>query len=161
MPTERAADAASVVGAIQGLLREAASLAAQLAEQTGLQPSDVRALRALDLLADGPLTAGELSASLGLSSAAVSGLLDRLEAAGLARRAPHPSDRRRVHVELTEEARRFGEASLGPMRARITAAIGEASDRELAAAARFLARVVPSDRAGGPAPPRPGPGGPS
>lgn len=49
-----------------------------------------------------------------------------------------------MHVELTDEARRFGEASLGPMRERITAAIDEASDRELAATARFLGRLVPS-----------------
>ena len=144
MPTSREGDAAQVVGAVQALLREATALAATLAEQTGLHPSDVRALRALDLLAGGPLSAGELGAALELSSAAVTGLVDRLEAAGLARRVPHPSDRRRVHVELTDDARRFGAEIMRPLQRRITSAIAASSDRELTAAARVLGRIVPA-----------------
>ncbi len=139
---------------MQALLREATALAATLAEQTGLHPSDVRALRALDLLAGGPLTAGELGASLELSSAAVTGLVDRLEAAGLARRVPHPTDRRRVHVALTEDARRFGADIMSPLQRRITSAIAASSDRDLAATARLLGRIVPAagavDDAAGP-----------
>lgn len=48
------------------------------------------------------MTASELANGLGLTTGAVTGLIDRLEKAGLARRVPDPDDRRRVVVELLE-----------------------------------------------------------
>lgn len=47
------------------------------------------------------LTAGELAVEVGLTSGAVTGVVDRLERAGFARRVPDPADRRRVKVEVT------------------------------------------------------------
>ena len=57
--------------------------------------------------ATGPLTPTEVLGRLTVTSATVTGLLDTLEARGLARRRPHPSDRRSVHVEITAEGRRL------------------------------------------------------
>jgi DNA-binding MarR family transcriptional regulator len=66
------------------------------AERVGLRPTD---LEALDILAlTGPIPAGRLAALTGLSSGSVTALIDRLEAAGCARREPDPADRRRVIV---------------------------------------------------------------
>ena len=48
------------------------------------------------------LSPGRLAAHLGLSSGAMTNRLDRLEATGLLRRLPDPSDRRALQVELTE-----------------------------------------------------------
>ena len=48
----------------------------------------------------GPITAGELAKRVGLTSGAITGVLDRLERVGLARRVADPLDRRRVIVEL-------------------------------------------------------------
>jgi DNA-binding MarR family transcriptional regulator len=135
-------NAARVAAGIQGLLREATALAASLGETAGLHPGDGRGLRALDLLAEGPLTPGELGRLLDLSSAATTGLVDRLEASGLARRGPHPTDRRRVQVELTEQARRYGAEHLRPIQRRLQSALAGASDAELAAVARFLSRLA-------------------
>lgn len=42
-------------------------------------------------------------------------MIDRLERAGLARRIPDRTDRRRVLIELTDRARRAIEAMFGPM----------------------------------------------
>lgn len=53
------------------------------------------------------LTPSEVMARLTVTGATVTGLLDTLEARGLARRSPHPSDRRRVLVEITDEGRRL------------------------------------------------------
>ena len=67
------------------------------AERVGLRPTD---LEALDILAlTGPIPAGRLAALTGLSSGSVTALIDRLEAAGCARREPDPADRRRVIVQ--------------------------------------------------------------
>jgi len=78
----------------------------------GVNPTD---LRGLDWLADGPKTAGELSAGTGLSSAATTTLIDRLESKGFARRVADPTDRRRVLVEMTPEGVRQVGRYYGPL----------------------------------------------
>jgi DNA-binding MarR family transcriptional regulator len=65
----------------------------------GLNRSD---LRCLDWLFDGPKAAGVLATATGLSSAATTTLLDRLERRGLVRRIRDARDRRKVLVEMTE-----------------------------------------------------------
>lgn len=55
-------------------------------------------------LAEGVTSPGDLAEALGLTSAGVTNLLDRLEEQGLIRRDPHPTDRRRVLVRLTKSA---------------------------------------------------------
>jgi DNA-binding MarR family transcriptional regulator len=72
-----------------------------------LNPTD---LRGLDWLVDGPKLAGELSRGTGLSSAATTSLIDRLERKGFVQRVRDGSDRRRVLVELSPEgASRVGQ----------------------------------------------------
>ncbi|MFE5473746.1 MarR family winged helix-turn-helix transcriptional regulator [Bacillus safensis] len=66
------------------------------AQSLGLFPTD---LKSADLLNElGPLTAGELSEKTGLSSGAVTALIDRLEKAGYAKREKDPKDKRRVII---------------------------------------------------------------
>jgi DNA-binding MarR family transcriptional regulator len=78
----------------------------------GLNPTD---LRGLDWLADGAKTAGELSAGTGLSSAATTTLIDRLEDRNFARRVADPTDRRRVLVEMTPDGARQVGRYYGPL----------------------------------------------
>ncbi|MEA2179549.1 MAG: hypothetical protein QOG77_2846 [Solirubrobacteraceae bacterium] len=54
----------------------------------------------------GILTPAEIADRLGSARATVTGVLDSLEKRGLVRRLPHPDDRRRLQVEMTDEARR-------------------------------------------------------
>jgi len=63
------------------------------------------------------ISAGELAARERISPAAMSGYIDRLQKAGLVRRLPDESDRRRQSLELTEEADRV----LRSVRSRRTA----------------------------------------
>ncbi|MET9492932.1 MarR family transcriptional regulator [Nocardia sp. NPDC006630] len=53
----------------------------------------------------GPVTAGTIAEHTGLTTGAVTGLVDRLEKAGYARRTRDPHDRRKVLVELIPNAR--------------------------------------------------------
>lgn len=69
----------------------------------GLNRTDGRCFDVLDH--QGPMPAGELGRSVGLTSGAVTAVIDRLEAKGYARRASDPGDRRRVLVEVTDEGR--------------------------------------------------------
>ncbi len=69
----------------------------------GLNPTDVRCVDLLDQY--GTMTAGALAEVAGLSTGAVTFLLDRLERAGFVRRVRDLEDRRRVLVELLPQAR--------------------------------------------------------
>jgi DNA-binding MarR family transcriptional regulator len=75
-----------------------------VADTIGLNRTDLRCLDILDR--QGRLTAGQLAEQTGLTSGAVTTVIDRLEAAGHARRVRDTDDRRRIYVELTDEARR-------------------------------------------------------
>lgn len=68
-----------------------------VAERAGLSATEHKAMDILSRA--GPLTAGEIAEHTGLTTGAVTGLVDRLEAAGFVRRAKDPNDRRKVIVE--------------------------------------------------------------
>lgn len=99
-------------------------------------------LRALNLLEDGPLTAGEIGGRLGLTSGSVTALIDRLERAGHISRGHPAGDRRRVTVELMPDTHASFAAVYAPLGARVAAAAASlpAHDRAaLDAALRVLA----------------------
>jgi DNA-binding MarR family transcriptional regulator len=72
-----------------------------VAARQGLSASEEKALDLLER--SGPLTAGELARQSGLAPASVTGLINRLEAKGFARRVPNPGDGRSVLVEVDSE----------------------------------------------------------
>jgi DNA-binding MarR family transcriptional regulator len=71
--------------------------------------------RCLDVIdREAPVSAGRLAQASGLTTAAVTAVIDRLEKAGYARRLADPTDRRRVLVEPTALARERGAVIWGP-----------------------------------------------
>jgi DNA-binding MarR family transcriptional regulator len=105
----------------------------------GLNPTD---LRCLDWLSDGPLSAGELANATGLSSAATTTLLDRLERKGFTRRTPDTADRRRVLVELTPRGRDVLGQLYGPLAVEGARLLERFSDEELAKLRDFLVEAT-------------------
>src|SRR5262245_47137067 len=85
------------------------SLAAQA---LGVNRTDMGALNIVENQG-GTITAGQLAETMGVTTAAITAVLDRLESKGYARRVRDASDRRRVNVELTpfflERARQIWE----------------------------------------------------
>jgi DNA-binding MarR family transcriptional regulator len=72
-----------------------------IARRVGVNSSD---LECLDLiLMSGPSTAGDIARHTGLTSGAVTGLIDRLERLGLVERAADAADRRKVLVRVRED----------------------------------------------------------
>jgi DNA-binding transcriptional ArsR family regulator len=69
------------------------------AERIGINATDLNCLNIVALT--GHLTAGELAAQTGLTTASITAVLDRLEEGGFVRRVRDPRDRRRVMVELS------------------------------------------------------------
>lgn len=73
----------------------------RIAEQMGLSGTDHKAFE-LVLRSDGPITAGRIAQLSGLSTGAVTGVIDRLEQRGFVRRVRDPHDRRKVLVEVAD-----------------------------------------------------------
>ncbi|MCC7447804.1 MAG: MarR family transcriptional regulator [Anaerolineae bacterium] len=67
-----------------------------IAQQVGMGPNDLKCAELL--VRNGPMTAGQLADATGLTTGAITGIVDRLEKAGWARREPDPHDRRRVII---------------------------------------------------------------
>jgi DNA-binding MarR family transcriptional regulator len=107
-------------------------------EWLGINRSDGRCLDLLDQ--GGRLTAGQLAQASGLSTGAITTLLDRLERAGYVRRVRDTVDRRRVLVELTEEAHRRAEEIWGPIAEDGMGGLARYDDEELVFIRDFLRR---------------------
>lgn len=103
----------------------------------GVGLTDLKCLDAVERR-DG-LTAGELAAESGLTTGAVTAIIDRLERAGYARRVRDPDDRRRVRVEVTPAFRERGGEVWGPVAADWHRTLAERfTPAELGAAAAVL-----------------------
>jgi DNA-binding MarR family transcriptional regulator len=112
-----------------------------VADRVGMNPTD---LETLDMLARfGPMTAGRLAEMTGLTTGAITGLVDRLERRGYARRMPHPTDRRSIIIQpLIENAER----DLGPayvtMREAMDELMSRYDDADLATILDFMTRAA-------------------
>ncbi|TDV34888.1 DNA-binding MarR family transcriptional regulator [Actinophytocola oryzae] len=102
----------------------------------GVSAGDQRALTLLGR--EGPMSAGDLAEKTGLTPGAVTGMIDRLERAGLAHREHDEKDRRRVLVTAaTGQPDVFSDlaAAMNEMAARY-------SEAELLLIADYLSRTV-------------------
>jgi DNA-binding MarR family transcriptional regulator len=120
----------AVGAATQAFQRTTDAFDDAVARRLGLNRSD---LRCLDWLYDGPKTAGQLAAATGLSSAATTTLLDRLERRGLVRRVRDPADRRKVLAEMTELGWRQTDQYYGPLAEEGARLLEQYTDAQLAA----------------------------
>ena len=90
---------ARLIAAYRANTSQEAAFDSLAAEKLGLSLTD---LRCLDLVqASDGMTAGELATASGLTTGAVTAVIDRLERAGFVRRLRDDSDRRKVNVEVT------------------------------------------------------------
>ena len=105
---------------------------------TGVHWTDFEALDVLDWT--GPITAGELARRVGLTSGAITGVIDRLERDGWVRRARDPADRRKVIVEMVPGRVDVEQqaALFAPLVADIEAVSERFDDDQLAAILTYL-----------------------
>src|SRR5688500_16476342 len=94
---ERAELLAALTGALRQLSAATVLFHQAVADRLGMNVTDHKCADILER--EGALTAGERARRTGLTTGAVTGVIDRLEKAGLARRAADPADRRRVIIE--------------------------------------------------------------
>jgi DNA-binding MarR family transcriptional regulator len=118
-----------------------ARFTSRLAEQVGLSVTDHKCLD-LALHADQPLTAGQIAELSGLSTGAVTGVIDRLERAGYVRRVRDPHDRRKVLVEVSRRnLRRYGDTVDG-LSVALDTVLTEFTAAEAATIERYVTSLV-------------------
>jgi DNA-binding MarR family transcriptional regulator len=110
-------------------VRRAVSRAAGLSETE---------LRTLEHLVNEPLGPGEVARRLGVTTAAATGIVDRLVSHGHAERRAREDDRRRTDVEVTEAGREEVLAHLMPMFLRLAALDASFTEEERAVVTRYL-----------------------
>jgi DNA-binding transcriptional ArsR family regulator len=111
------------------------------AERIGVNATDLNCLNIVALT--GPMTAGELARQTGLTTASITGVLDRLEEGGFVRRERDPKDRRRVIVNLNPgpALREIG-PTFGPLVMAWRDAAASYSDDELRLLLEFQQRFL-------------------
>ena len=109
-----------------------------VAQKLALNGTDVHSLR---LLGDGSMSAGALSDEIGLTGAAVTALIDRLEKAGYAKRE-RGSDRRRITVHAVPEKLRELDALYAGQGVRMKKLLSKYSASEFKVIADFLEQTT-------------------
>jgi DNA-binding MarR family transcriptional regulator len=107
-------------------------------EAVGLSFGRTRAVRRV---ARQPLSMGELATSLSIDRPNATVVVDELEALGLVRRTPHPTDRRAKLVEATPKGRDLARRA-DVILATPPAGLSALSDADLATLRRILAGAV-------------------
>jgi MarR family transcriptional regulator, organic hydroperoxide resistance regulator len=111
-----------------------------LASRLGLNPTD---LLAIQLVArEGEATPSHLAELAGLTTGAITGVLDRLEKVGIVARESDPQDRRRIIVRLVPERVRELSDALQPLAASTERLLDEYAPAERRAISDYLSRTA-------------------
>lgn len=110
-------------------------------EQMGLSATEHKAADILRRF--GPMTAGELAEQTGLTTGAVTGLVDRLERSGFVRREHDQKDRRRVIVKPVENGK-YNEVHelVEPLNEAMARVLSQYDQHELDTIADFAAKTT-------------------
>jgi len=114
---------------------QGAMFAKAVADRAGISASDMDCMDFLNL--EGRMTAGRLAELTGLTTGAITGVVDRLEKAGYVRRERDESDRRKVFIAVVPEtAARIGRLYV-PMQQSMHKLWSRYSEEELRLLLRF------------------------
>jgi DNA-binding MarR family transcriptional regulator len=129
-PADRARTLAELDREIRTMGTRSVMLSQAIASRLGISPAD---LETMDILStSGPLPAGRLAELTGLTTGAITGVVDRLEAAGFVRRERDAEDRRRVIVHLVPDRARKVAKLFEPLGRAMAELYARYSDEELA-----------------------------
>jgi DNA-binding MarR family transcriptional regulator len=142
IPEKRQALLAAVGAAGRELSAHTVMFHAAVAERLQLGPTDHKAFDFI--LRHGAVTAGQLAEITGLTTGAVTGMIDRLEAAGYVERVRDEADRRKVLVRscLTAAKERKCCELFDSLGAGVAKVAGTYTDRELEVILDFMRRSV-------------------
>lgn len=129
----------SVLRSLRKVNLQGSFLGQTVAIRFGLSESDIETLE--QLIDMGASTAGKLAEVTGLTSGAVTRVIDRLEQGGYVRRVADPADRRRVIVEVVPERVAAVQSTLNRVTEAGAEHIGRYTDAQLALISDFLTKM--------------------
>ena len=129
-----------LLGEVDGLFVELDLEHDRVARDLGVARSDLTALVVLDA-ADAPVGLADLGRRLGLGRPATTALADRLSARGLVHRVADPDDRRRVRLELSDDARAVAGQVTRDLARRLSSRLTGWTRQDLTTAADVLRAV--------------------
>jgi DNA-binding MarR family transcriptional regulator len=125
--------------AVRDLVLAGERFRARAGRRRGIGPSGVTVMTTL--LLDGARGPSELAGLLDITTASATELVDRLQDLGFVRRRPHPRDRRRLLVELTDSGAREIATVFGAFTARVERSSEAMSAHDRAAVLDFVRAV--------------------
>jgi DNA-binding MarR family transcriptional regulator len=151
--TETGVRAEDLATAVRRLDMALARWHAEVADRLHMDGAELLVLARLAMdESQGP---ADLARSLHMTSGAMTAVLDRLTAHGHLVRQPHPTDRRRVLLHLTENAHQAGREQVVPMAASIADLGRRLSPAERETVGRFLEDLIAIVSAAAGSPPGP------
>lgn len=120
---------AELIGTIRATHTSNQRLDDVVAEALGINRTDSHCFDILDQ--HGPMTAGHLATAAGLTSGAVTAVIDRLASRRFVERRDDPQDRRRVLVAITDEGRRRTQAFYVLMNKKAATAFSHLTEAEI------------------------------
>lgn len=139
MSSERAKLVRDISQRIMRTTERAAQMSNAAAAVIGVNTTDMACIQ---MLQSGPLTAGEMARRTGLTTAAMTTVIDRLEQAGFVTRRRDPQDRRRVIVAFRAKEAGPGIAPVfQPLLSNWRAVMADYDERDLGLIAEFLGRI--------------------
>jgi len=132
-----------VIGALNAAMREVSGqgvlYSQAVAERLGVNSTD---LECLDyIVSGGAITAGALAEATGLTTGAITGVIDRLERRGFACRERDPDDRRKVLVRAQPSVAEEIAPLFAPMERAALGALSAYRESELELLLDFLTRI--------------------
>jgi len=140
-PSSKEALLSSLEREIRKVSAQSVLFSQAVAERVGINSSDLECLDIIVLR--GTVTAGELAAATGLTTGAITGVIDRLERARFAQRERDAEDRRRVLVRALPEVEHRIAPLYASLQRSMMALWSRYSAQELALIIDFLASSYP------------------
>ena len=136
----RAKSRAALMQELEHAVRKSSALGVifgqTVANAVGISSSDLECLDFLNI--EGRVTAGRLAELTGLTTGAITGLVDRMEKAGLVRRERDEEDRRKVYIAIVPDALGKIAGYYEPLQKAVTKNWEGYSDGELKLLLRFM-----------------------
>ncbi|MGW7532077.1 MarR family winged helix-turn-helix transcriptional regulator [Amycolatopsis sp. NPDC054798] len=126
--------------AVRDVIEASRDLMARMAKSVEMNANDLTAIAILNH--HGPMGPVELGRRLGISGPSATTLVDRMEAAGYLARVRSDTDRRRVAVTVTDQARAVAAAVWRPAIEKLDAVSRTLSESENAVVRDFLVRIA-------------------
>jgi len=136
-----AATPAQALSAMDHLIATSLIGQQEMAQQIGLNVTDLTCFAYVIEAGENLLTAGDLAARAHVTTGAVTGILNRLERAGYVTRRPDPTDRRRVRVAALPDAEARVREVYEPYYARLNELFADYSPDEIAVLTDWFTRA--------------------